>query len=313
MNFNKNSKIYIAGHNGMVGSAIYNLLKKKKYNNILTVPRKDLDLINQKKTENFLKKTKPNFVIIAAAKVGGILINQKNKADFIYQNLTIQNNLIHSSYKAGVKKLIFLGSSCIYPKFASQPLKEKYLLNGILEETNDAYSIAKISGIKMCEAYNQQHGLNYISLMPTNLYGPNDNYNLDTSHFFPALLSKIYYAKKNKLREIVIWGNGKSKRELMYVDDLADACEFFLKKKTRHNLINIGSGIENTITQYAQFIMKKIGIKLKIKYDLKKPSGTPRKLLDTNIAKTYGWKSKTNLEEGFNLTLKNFLTMKNKV
>ena len=310
MNLNKNSRIYIAGHNGMVGSAIYNLLKKKKYNNIITASRKSLDLLNQKKTENFLKKTKPNFVIIAAAKVGGILINRKKKADFIYQNLTIQNNLIHSSYKAGVKKLIFLGSSCIYPKFASQPLKEKYLLSGMLEETNDAYAIAKISGIKMCEAYNQQYGLNYISLMPTNLYGPKDNYNSNTSHFFPALLSKIYYAKKNKLKEIVIWGNGKPKRELMYVEDLADACEFFLKKKTKHNLINIGSGIEKTISQYAQFIMRKIGVKLKIKYDLKKPNGTPRKLLDINLAKKYGWKPKINLDEGFNLTLKNFLTNK---
>ena len=312
MNLNKNSRIYVAGHNGMVGSAVYNLLKKKKYNNIITASRKTLDLLNQKKTENFLKKTRPNFVIIAAAKVGGILINQKNKADFIYQNLTIQNNLIHSSYKAGVKKLIFLGSSCIYPKFAKQPLKENYLLSGMLEETNDAYAIAKISGIKMCEAYNEQYGLNYISLMPTNLYGPNDNYNSNTSHFFPALLSKIYNAKKNKLKEIVIWGNGKPKRELMHVEDLANACEFFLKKKTKHNLINIGSGIEKTISEYAKFIMQKIGVKLKIKYDLEKPNGTPRKLLDTNLAKTYGWKSKINLDKGFDLTLKNFLKKKYK-
>ena len=310
MNLNKNSRIYVAGHNGMVGSAIHNFLKKKKYNNIITVSKKNLDLLDQKKTEKFLKKTRPNFVVIAAAKVGGILNNQKNKADFIYQNLTIQNNLIHSSYKAGVKKLIFLGSSCIYPKFASQPLKEEYLLSGMLEETNDAYAIAKISGIKMCEAYNQQYGLNYISLMPTNLYGPNDNYNLNTSHFFPALLSKILYAKKNNLKEIIIWGNGKAKRELMYVDDLAHACEFFLRKKTKHNLINIGSGIEKTILQYAQFIMKKIGVKLEIKYDLKKPNGTPRKLLDTDLAKKYGWKSKINLDEGFEFTLKNFLTKK---
>ena len=312
MNLNKNSRIYIAGHNGMVGSAVYNLLKKKKYNNIITASRKTLDLLNQKKTENFLKRTRPNFVIIAAAKVGGILINQKNKADFIYQNLTIQNNLIHSSYKAGVKKLIFLGSSCIYPKFSKQPLKENYLLSGMLEETNDAYAIAKISGIKMCEAYNEQYGLNYISLMPTNLYGPNDNYNSNTSHFFPALLSKIYNAKKNKLKEIVIWGNGKPKRELMHVEDLANACEFFLKKKTKHNLINIGSGIEKTISEYAKFIMQKIGVKLKIKYDLEKPNGTPRKLLDTNLAKTYGWKSKINLDKGFDLTLKNFLKKKYK-
>jgi GDP-L-fucose synthase len=307
MNLTKNSRIYVAGHNGMVGSAVCNLLKRKKYNNIITVTKKNLDLLSQEKTENFLKKSRPNFVIIAAARVGGILINQKNKADFIYQNLTIQNNLIHSSYKVGVKKLIFLGSSCIYPKLASQPLKEKYLLNGMLEETNDAYAIAKIAGIKMCEAYNQQYGLNYICLMPTNLYGPNDNYNLNTSHFFPALLSKIMYAKRKKLKEIVIWGNGKPKRELMHVDDLANACEFFLKKKTKHNLINIGSGIEKSISQYAKFIMKKIGIKLEIKYDLTKPNGTPRKLLDSGLAKTYGWKSKINLDEGFELILKNYL------
>lgn len=308
MNLNKNSRIYVAGHNGMVGSAIYNLFKKKKYNNIITASRKSLDLLNQKKTNNFLQKTRPNFVIIAAAKVGGILINQKNKADFIYQNLTIQNNLIHSSYKAGVKKLIFLGSSCIYPKFASQPLKEKYLLNGKLEETNDAYAIAKISGVKMCEAYNQQYGLNYVSLMPTNLYGPKDNYCLNTSHFFPALISKIYYAKKNNLKEIVLWGNGKAKRELMYVGDLANACEFFLKKKTKHSLINIGSGIEKSILQYAEFIMKKIGVKLKVKFDLKKPNGTPRKLVDISLARNYGWRSETSLEKGFDLTYNNFLT-----
>jgi len=307
MNLTKNSKIYVAGHTGMVGTAVYNLLKKKKYKNIITVSRKSLDLLSQEKTENFLKKTRPNFVIIAAAKVGGILINQKNKADFIYQNLTIQNNLIHSSYKVGVKKLIFLGSSCIYPKFSKQPIDEDQLLAGKLEETNDAYAIAKIAGIKMCEAYNKQYRLNYLCLMPTNLYGPNDNYNSVTSHFYPALIKKLYDAKINNKKYLTIWGNGKSKRELMYVDDLADACEFFLRRKTKHTLINIGSGIEKTVESYAKFLMKKFQIKLKIKKDLSKPNGTPRKILNSKLALNYGWKSKVDLNVGFNLTYEDFL------
>ena len=307
MPINKNSKIFIAGHKGMVGSAITKFLEKKNYKNIITKDKKKLNLLNQKETEKFLKKIKPDCVIIAAARVGGILANNNFKANFIYENIMIQTNLIHSSYLAGVKKLIFLGSSCIYPKFAKQPISEDQLLTGKLEATNDAYAIAKITGVKMCEAYNNQYDLNYLCLMPTNLYGPNDNYNLTTSHFFPALIKKIHYAKKKKLDNLLIWGNGKAKRELMFVDDLARACEFFMRKKTYHALINIGSGIEKSIENYANFLMKKINVKLKIQKDLTKPNGTPRKILNTKLAKSYGWKSRVNLEEGFNLTYKNFL------
>ena len=250
MQLNKSSKIFIAGHNGMVGSAIYNHLKKKKYKNILIQNKKKLNLIDQTSTEKYLQKTKPDFVIIAAAKVGGIWANKSYKANFIYENLMIQTNLIHASFKAGVKKLIFLGSSCIYPKHSKQPIKEEYLLSGKLENSNDAYATAKIAGIKMCEAYNNQYDLNYICLMPTNLYGPKDNYHALNSHFYPALISKIHNAKINQKKSIKIWGNGKAKRELMYVSDLAEACEFFLKKKTNHTLINIGSSDEKTIVGF---------------------------------------------------------------
>ena len=290
MRLNKNSKIFLAGHNGMVGSSILRFFKKKGYRKIYTRNKNDLNLIDQKKTIQYIKKLKPQFMIIAAAKVGGILANKKFKGNFIYENLMIQTNLIHAAYVSGVKKLIFLGSSCIYPKFANQPIKERYLLSGKLEETNDAYAVAKIAGLKMCEAYNNQYKTNYICLMPTNLYGPNDNYDLKSSHFFPALISKIHHAKVKNNNEIVIWGNGRAKRELMYVDDLAIACEYFLKKKTIETLINIGSGQEKTIHDFCKFIMKQINVKLKIKFDKKKPNGTPRKKLDSTLAKKYGWK-----------------------
>ena len=302
----KNSKIFIAGHKGMVGSAILKLLKKRGYKKIYTKSKKQLNLLDQNKTKIYLKNLKPDCVIIAAARVGGILANKNHKGQFIYENLMIQTNVIHSSYLAGVKKLIFLGSSCIYPRNAKQPIKEDYLLSGKLESTNDAYAIAKIAGLKMCEAYNYQYKLNYICLMPTNLYGPNDNYNLINSHFYPALIKKIYNAKINGKKYIKIWGNGKAKRELLYVDDLADACEFFLKKRTKHTLINIGSGDEKTIKEYAKFIMKKLNIELKIKLDTSKPNGTPRKLVNINLAKKYGWKKKIDLNEGFKLTLADF-------
>ena len=307
MKLRQNSKIFIAGHKGMVGSAILRVFKRKNYKKIITVDKKNLNFLDQKKTEMFLKKIKPDFVIIAAARVGGILANKNRKGEFIYENLMIQTNLINSSYKAGVKKLIFLGSSCVYPKYAKQPLKENYLLSGNLEETNDAYAIAKIAGISMCEAYNQQYNVNYISLMPTNLYGPNDNYDQLNSHFFPAIIKKIYLAKKNKKNFVHLWGNGKPKRELMYVDDLAYACEFFLKKNIKAKLINIGSGEERTITQFYNFVMKKLKCNLKIKFDKKKLNGTPRKVLNCNLARSYGWKHKFSLEEGFELTYKDFL------
>ena len=307
MQLNKSSKIFIAGHNGMVGSAIYNHIKKKKYKNILIQNKKKLNLIDQTSTEKYLQKTKPDFVIIAAAKVGGIWANKSYKANFIYENLMIQTNLIHASFKAGVKKLIFLGSSCIYPKHSKQPIKEEYLLSGKLENSNDAYATAKIAGIKMCEAYNNQYDLNYICLMPTNLYGPKDNYHALNSHFYPALISKIHKAKINQKKSIKIWGNGKAKRELMYVSDLAEACEFFLKKKTNHTLINIGSSDEKTIVGFSKFIMKKLNVRLNIEFDKSKPNGTPRKILDTKIANNYGWKSKISLEEGFDITYSDFL------
>ena len=311
MRLSKNSKIFLAGHNGMVGSSILRYLKKKNYKKIIVRSRKQLDLLNQEKTQKFFKKVKPDFVIIAAAKVGGILSNDTFKGEYIYQNLTIQTNLIHSSFNVGVKKLIFLGSSCIYPKFSKQPIREDYVLSGKLEPTNDAYAIAKIAGMKMCEAYNKQYKLNYICLMPTNLYGPRDNYDLKNSHFFPALLSKIYNAKKYHKKNLILWGNGESKRELLYVDDLARACEFFLKKNTKHTLINIGSGVEKSVKDFAKFIMRKMKVDLKIKFDLSKPNGTPRKRLNTSIARSYGWRAKIDLNEGFNYVLKDFL--KNKI
>ena len=312
MQLNKKSRIFIAGHNGMVGSSIMRHFKKEGYKNLFSKSRKSLNLIDQKKTYSYLKKIKPDFVIIAAAKVGGIFINKEEKAKFIYENIMIQTNIIHSSFLVGVKKLIFLGSSCIYPKYAKQPIKEEYLMTGILEETNDAYAVAKLAGYKMCEAYNKQYKTNYICLMPTNLYGPNDNYNSKSSHFFPALIAKTHFAKKNKYKIIKIWGDGTPKRELMYVDDLANACEFFLKKKTKHDLINIGSGEEKTILEYCKYVIKKLNVNLKIKLDKKKPKGTPRKKLDLSLAKKYGWKSKINLNKGFDLTYEDYLKKINK-
>ena len=240
----KSSKIFLAGHKGMVGSAILRKLKFFGFNNVIVENKKNLNLLDQKKVYNYIERTKPKVVIIAAARVGGILINSKNKADFIYQNLTIQNNLIHGSYLSGVKKLIFLGSSCVYPKFAPQPVKEEYLLSGKLEPTNDAYAIAKIAGILMCKSYSKQFNLEYKCLMPPNMYGPNDNYDIPTSHFFSALIKKIYLAKKNNSKTIKIWGNGSPKRELLFVDDFAEACVYFMRVKTKENLINIGSGVE---------------------------------------------------------------------
>ena len=310
MRLDKKSKIFIAGHNGLVGSSIFRHFKKKNYKNLIIRDKKNLNLLDQKKTENFLKKVKPDYVIISTAKVGGINANNNYKADFIYENLMIQTNLIHSAYLSGVKKLIFLGSSCIYPKNSKQPIKEKYLLSNKLEPTNDAYAIAKIAGLKMCEAYNKQYGVNYICLMPTNLFGPNDNYDLENSHFFPALIRKILNAKKNGKKFIEIWGNGKPKRELMYVDDLAEACEFFLKKKTKHTLINIGSGIEKSIENYAKFIMKKLNFETNIVFKKNKPNGVKRKIIDCSIAKSYGWKHVYCLDKGLDLTLEDFFRKK---
>ena len=300
-------KIFVAGHNGLVGSAIVKKLKSKGYKDILTVERKKLDLLDQKAVFNYLKKNKPKIVIIAAAKVGGIHANNEYGAEFIYENLQIQNNLIHSSYLNNIKNLIFLGSSCIYPKFAKQPLKEECLLSGKLEETNLPYAVAKIAGIKMCEAYNKQYKTNYKCLMPTNTYGPNDNYNLMTSHFFPALIHKAHMCKIKNKKSIEVWGTGKVYREMIFVDDLADACVYFMNKKTKHSLINIGSGKQMTILNYVKFILKKLNLNIKINFIKSKPDGVYKKVLDIKRAKKYGWTAKTSLSEGFDITYKYFL------
>mgnify|MGYP003951017151 CR=1 FL=1 len=303
----KKSRIFITGHNGMVGSAIKRKFELKGYKKILTVEKKKLNLLNQKKVFNYLKKNKPDLVIIAAAKVGGIIANSLYKSQFIYENLQIQNNLIHGSYKAGIKNLIFLGSSCIYPKLSKQPIKEKYILTGPLEETNDAYAIAKISGILMCNNYSKNFKLNYKCLMPSNMYGPNDNYHLKNSHFFAALIRKIYESKISKKKSFIVWGSGKVFRELLFVNDFADAILFFLNKNFKESFLNIGSGKDHTIEWYANFIMKQMNVNLKIKFDKSKPDGMPKKLLDISLAKKYGWKSKTSLKEGFKHTFNSFI------
>jgi GDP-L-fucose synthase len=306
---NLKSKIYVAGHKGLVGSAIIRKLKQKGYENIIFRSKKQLDLKNQKKVHNFLKKNKPDFIFIAAAKVGGIYSNDKHRAEFIFDNLTIQTNLINSAYLCDIKNLIFLGSSCVYPRKCKQPIKESYLLTGELEKTNDAYAIAKIAGIKMCESYNIQYKTNYKCLMPTNTFGPNDNYNSLNSHFFPALIKKTHDLKFNNKKELTLWGDGLAKREVIYVDDLADACIFFMKKKFSETVINIGTGKDFSIKQYAKMIINQIipKNKIKIKYDLSKPNGTPRKVLDIKLANKYGWKSKTKLDDAIIKTYKNFL------
>ena len=305
-----NSKIYIAGHKGLVGSAIFRKLKKKGYKKILTVDKSKLDLTNQSKVYNFLKNEKPKFIFIAAAKVGGIYSNNKYPAEFIYNNLIIQSNLIHSAYLCGIKDLIFLGSSCVYPRLCRQPIKEKYLLDGPLEKTNEAYAIAKIAGIKMCESYNFQFKTNYKCLMPTNTFGPNDNYSSLNSHFFPALIKKIHEIKIKDKKELIIWGDGSPKREVVYVDDIADACIYFMKKRFKQTILNIGTGRDHSIEQYAKIILNLIlpDKKIKIRYDKSKPNGTPRKVMDVSLAKKYGWKSKTDLKNAIKMTYSDYLS-----
>ena len=305
----KKSKIFVAGHNGLVGSAIVRKLKEKGYKNIITVKKSKLDLTDQSKVFTFLKKKKPKFIFIAAAKVGGIYSNNKYRAEFIYSNLSIQNNIIHSAYKCNIKNLIFLGSSCVYPKLSKQPIKEEYLLNGILESTNEPYAIAKIAGIKMCESYNFQYKTNYKCLMPTNTFGPNDNYNSLNSHFFPSLIRKIDTIKKNKKDTLVLWGDGSPKREMIFVDDLAEACIFFMNKKIKESFINIGTGKDLTIKQYANMLLKIIypEKKVKIKFDKTKPNGTPRKVLNINLAKKYGWVAKTDIKKAIEITYKDYI------
>tara|TARA_B100001057_G_scaffold495753_1_gene595519 strand:+ start:1401 stop:2333 length:933 start_codon:yes stop_codon:yes gene_type:complete len=303
----KKSKIFLTGHLGLVGSSVYRKLKLNGYKNILISNKKKLDLRNQNNVNKFIKKNKPNCIIIAAGKVGGIVANSSYPGDFIYDNVMIATNLINSAYKNNVKNLIYLGSSCVYPSNIKRKIKETDLLKYYLEKTNEAYAIAKITGIKLCEYYNKQYNLNYLSLMPSNIYGPNDNYDLKNSHFIPALIKKIHIAKKRNKKNIILWGNGKSKREILYVDDLADAVLFFLKKKTKHSLINIGTGKDMTIEKYAYKIMEILEYKTNIIFDKSKPNGTYRKVLDVSLAKKYGWESSEDLRSGLIKTYDAFI------
>ena len=305
---NSNSKIYVAGHNGLVGSAIVRELKKKGYKKIITTNRQKLDLTNQLSVLRFLKKNKPNFIFLAAAKVGGVYSNNKYKADYLYENLAIQLNVINGAYLSGVKNLIFLGSSCIYPKNSKQPIKESYLLTGELEPTNDAYALAKITGIKMCESYNKQYKTNYKCLMPTNTFGQNDNYDELNSHFFPALIKKIHKLKDSKKNTLILWGNGKARREVIHVDDIANACVYFMNKKKKPTLMNIGTGKDYTIEYYAKLIAKIILPKKKIiiKYDSSKPNGIKRKIMDVSLARKYGWKNKIGLKKAILSTYQSY-------
>ena len=305
---NLNSKIYVAGHKGLVGSAILRKLKKIGYRNITVASRKKLDLTKQLNVLKFLKKNKPDFIFLAAAKVGGVYANNKYKADYLYENLSIQTNVINGAYLSGVKNLIFLGSSCIYPKNSKQPIKESYLLTGELEPTNDAYALAKITGIKLCESYNIQYKTNYKCLMPTNTFGPNDNYDDLNSHFFPALIKKIHKLKDNKKNTLILWGNGKAKREVIHVDDIANACVYFMDKKKKPTLMNIGTGKDYTIEYYAKLIAKIILPKKKIiiKYDSSKPNGIKRKVMDVSLASKHGWRYKISLKKAILTTYHSF-------
>ena len=300
---NKSSKIYIAGHNGMVGSAIDRKLKAEGYNNIIFRTSAELDLKNQNLVNSFFALEKPDYVILAAAKVGGIHANNTYRAEFIYENIMIEANIIHASYLNKVNKLLFLGSSCIYPKLAPQPLKEEYLLSGYLESTNQPYAIAKIAGIEMCDSYRSQYGCNFISAMPTNLYGTNDNYHPENSHVLPALLRRILLAKKNNDSNVIIWGTGTPRREFMHVDDLADACFFLLKNYNQAGLVNIGWGEDISIKEIAQLIANEVGYTGDLKFDTSKPDGTPRKLMDTTKINNFGWKPSIGLQEGIARTI----------
>jgi len=293
-----NTKIFIAGHRGMVGSAIQRKLVQEGFKNLIVRNSRELDLRNSIEVEAFFRAERPEYVFLAAAKVGGILANNTYRAEFLYENLMIQNNVIHCAWKYGVKKLLFLGSSCIYPKLAPQPLKEEYLLTGLLEATNEPYAIAKIAGIKMCDAYRAQYGCNFISAMPTNLYGPNDNYDLEKSHVLPALIRKFHEAKRQQLPEVVLWGSGTPLREFLHVDDLADACFYLMRTYNQAGLVNIGVGHDLSIKELALLIRDIVGYQGDIVHDLSKPDGTPRKLMDVAKLKAAGWQAKIGLEEG---------------
>lgn len=302
-----NAKIYIAGHRGMVGSAIVRNLQAKGYSNIVSRTHQELDLLDQAAVNAFMQQEKPDYLFLAAAKVGGIQANNVYRADFIYQNLMIEANLIHAAHQASVNRMLFLGSSCIYPRDCAQPIKEEYLLTGPLEPTNEPYAIAKIAGIKLCESYNRQHGRQYVSVMPTNLYGPNDNYDLSNSHVLPALLRKTHEAKQRGDKTLTVWGSGKPMREFLYVDDMADACVFLMEHEAiTEGLYNVGTGTDVTIRELAEAIMKVVGFDGDIVFDASKPDGTPRKLLDVSSLAALGWSARTSLEEGIAATFASY-------
>lgn len=304
----KNAKIYIAGHRGMVGSAILRKLEKEGFSNLVTRTSTELDLRNQQAVSDFFESEKPDYVFLAAAKVGGIVANNTFRADFLYENLSIQNNVIHSAYQTGVKKLMFLGSSCIYPKLAPQPLREDALLTGPLEPTNEPYAIAKIAGIKMCDAYRDQYGCSFISVMPTNMYGYNDNYHPTNSHVLPGLIRRFHEAKVNNIDKVTVWGTGSPMREFLFADDLAEACFFLMQTYDEPHLINIGSGIEISIKDLAELIKKVVGFTGTIEFDSTKPDGTPRKLMDVSKLHSLGWKHTIQLDEGIELAYQDFLS-----
>ncbi|MFN4266224.1 MAG: GDP-L-fucose synthase family protein [Aquabacterium sp.] len=307
MTLSKDAKIFVAGHRGMVGSALVRRLQAGGYTNVITRSRDQLDLLNQAAVNNFMAQEKPDYLFIAAAKVGGIQANNVYRADFIYQNLMIEANLIHAAHTQNVQRLMFLGSSCIYPKLAPQPLKEDYLLTGPLEPTNEPYAIAKIAGIKLCEAYNSQYGRQYISVMPTNLYGPNDNYDLNNSHVLPALIRKAHEAKLRGDKSLVVWGTGTPMREFLYADDLADACVYLMESNYDGPLVNIGTGTDVTIRELAETVVKVIGFVGELQFDASKPDGTPRKLMDVSRLNGLGWSARTTLEDGIRLAYQDFL------
>lgn len=304
----KTSKIYVAGHKGMVGSALVRHLQSKGYSNIIARTRVELDLLDQKAVHDFLKCEQPDYIFMAAAKVGGIQANNNYRAEFIYENITIQANVIHGAYLAGVKRLCFLGSSCIYPRDCPQPIKEEYLLTGTLEPTNEPYAIAKIAGIKLCESYNRQYGTHYVSVMPTNLYGPNDSYDLNNSHVLPALIRKAHEAKCRGDKELVVWGSGKPMREFLFVDDMAGACVFLMENNINDGLYNVGSGVDVTIKELAEIVMSVVGFDGEIVFDVSKPDGTPRKLSNVERLKKLGWQANTTLRDGIAKAYADFLS-----
>lgn len=304
----QDGKIYVAGHRGMVGSAIVRALEAQGYHNIVTRTHRELNLCRQTEVEAFFAEEKPDYVFLAAAKVGGIIANSRHLADFMYENMVLEMNVIHEAWKNGCKKLMFLGSSCIYPRMAPQPMKESCLLTSSLEETNEAYALAKISGLKYCEYLNRQYGTDYISVMPTNLYGPNDNYHPEHSHVLPALIRRFHEAKEKNLPEVVCWGTGAPLREFLYVDDLADACVFLMNHYSGNETVNLGTGKELTIKELTELVKKVVGYEGEIKWDPTKPDGTPRKLLDVSKLESLGWHYKTELEEGIRLSYQDFLT-----